>query len=761
MKRISTSANDQKISGFFAKYQTAVYDSLIDDGAPTADSLLPLYVTSRRYSAAPGEIDEILDRLPSDFRPIYDQTQQARVSGELPPYLRLDYYELDLLDFIFNVRKNRVLRLVGSVGVGKTTFLKYIFTCLRDHCDSLKNYIPVYIGFMKYPTAGLREDDLSDIIWSAICQALRDHLESSDQNSPLAAVHSMLQAIEDYGREGARKSGLYALFNFLATNIENNHDFEFVFIYDNVDHLSGNSVSTISQSARALFQLTRSCVILAMRPPAFATDIETDAHRGAFYTFRIALPPPSLRSIILRRLRRVLTNEPIEYILGGSQLTFMVHDVERAVRNTVLNVVDEKNEKMLLVGVANNNIRLAAAAFAKFLRWPGLRPDIIMERAEFYDHDLPGGFSEHLLKGLMLGSNSFYRDDNRDRPVISNILVYRCSTFKPDYLIQHRILSLLFWADATIHSRHLIDWLKSLGYRKEHANSCIEHMLKRALVYSPESEHDISEVRHLAISDSGRYYLENFFSNPEFLLEAIVDVDLLHSHISSSGHVSFLGRIDSAFEYLHYVEGAEKVQIQHLLREPSMFPHVLGAIHKAGLLQRSLISALRPLVRRMHKSHVDEVRAAADSFEEKWDCASRRTEGAEKQITEIVFGDQLLLPSSVAKREMRHRRWGQDNQLILETPRYLTSGDANKISVVCHLSGDEKVERIYTRLSNRDIGFDEFMTLDRSGVSHEFDGHVTIPWSREPLALQEIDVSVFADTKPLLHTVLRSEKSGF
>jgi hypothetical protein len=260
------------------------------------------------------------------------RTVELRNARLLDRQVRLDYYELDFIDFILNMTKNRVLRLVGSVGVDKTTFLSYMFQCIRPQTKSLLRFLPISINFTRYPQYDLDKPGLAEMIWVSILSSLQQEIDEfrSERQAALNQLHSR---ISQHGRAAARAEGLYALVHFIRTTFATTDEIEPIFIFDNLDQLDGNSVALVSHFSRALFLETRCCIILAMRPPAFATHAEVDAQKGAFDTFRIVLPPPDLRSIFSRRLKHFMRKEAFLFEVEGTQLTFRVDDVETAVRN--------------------------------------------------------------------------------------------------------------------------------------------------------------------------------------------------------------------------------------------------------------------------------------------------------------------------------------------------------------------------------------------------------------------------------------------
>lgn len=753
MRRISLQTRAARVSGFFSFYEDAIFNALVDGGTTHHVTFAPNYVSDRPYSTTPGHIEEIIRRLPKEFRSIYEQSR----TRENTDALSVDYYELDFLDFLWNQKSNRVLRLVGGVGVGKTTFLNYVFRHLRPACAAFARFLPIQVNFNRYPTADLEKGDLAEMMWRGIETSLQAELESGSGVAPDTII-PLIQQLNDYGIKRARDDGLYRLIQFVREIFPVSDECEPIFIFDNVDHLDSESVAQISHFSRALFLETRCCVVIAMRPPALATHIETDAHKGAFYTFRIILPPPNLKMILSRRLKQIVKAGYISYEVGGTQLSVRIDDVESAVRNIVNNVLDGDSQRLILVGVANNNVRKAALAFSKFLMWSGLRPDLMVANPTGDQKNLPGGFREHLLRGVMLGSSDYFCDTPEDRPVISNILQFTSPGFAPDHLIQHRVLTLLAWARKTISVDSLMDWLHACGYRPDHIRLCLEHMLRRALVYSPETEDSFERLRNITLSESGAYYLSEFLADPEYILEAIPDVELRHEGFVGSQR-GFAARVHSILELLERVEREEKRQLLNVT-QTSHAAQVLGALYRSGLFQRRLIDAARRLTRSMFRSEHDTVRQAASDLDDILTRAIERTENAERVLAEYTIGANLILQPAKRTFEVFRRRWGQDYRLELRVPTILAPGDANEIEIECVLGPGEQAELLYGRLQSLNGLVDEMAELRRQGRTHLFNGSFTIPWRGDIVRLDTLRLSLFADSRPILQCLVGGSQAN-
>src|SRR4051794_2528191 len=109
-------------NAFFAELANEIFAALINNTEPPVES--QDFYTRRRLSLySAEEQNAMLRRCPEDI-------QAASTSKDGDPFI--DGVEIDLIDFLLNFKDNRILAIVGTVGVGKTTFLQYVFGQVRE-----------------------------------------------------------------------------------------------------------------------------------------------------------------------------------------------------------------------------------------------------------------------------------------------------------------------------------------------------------------------------------------------------------------------------------------------------------------------------------------------------------------------------------------------------------------------------------------------------------------------------------------------------
>jgi hypothetical protein len=123
-------------NSFFVLLEDHFQKALVD-GAKPLPKEENLYVCQRLTSYPAASRQALLNRMPSDIANL--------VLSENPEVL-IDILELDLVDFLLHYDNNRVLIIIGSVGIGKTTFINHVLFTLRRKCLSLQHIIPIVIN---------------------------------------------------------------------------------------------------------------------------------------------------------------------------------------------------------------------------------------------------------------------------------------------------------------------------------------------------------------------------------------------------------------------------------------------------------------------------------------------------------------------------------------------------------------------------------------------------------------------------------------
>jgi hypothetical protein len=310
--RASLKSDQQQPNPIFLALQNELYASFVDNTDYWKDNA-SFYTCHRLSLYSSAERSAMLARCPGDI--------VAAAEGSFGTAL-IDSTEIDFIDFVLNFKGTRVLALVGTVGVGKTTFLRYVLGRVREHCPSLQRFVPVILNCL---AIGNSSPSYTDLMYEA-ARALQSQRELIPNFERLSRSTLWKNAKFSTARSAVSTTAQSAASQIVAL-IQKASDLcspakEPVIIFDNVDQLTPEAVSRICALATSLHLNTRLAIVTAMRPATFLTQSEQVHGAGAIYHFRISIAPPDLRAVIAPRLTHALKSHgPLTVKLpNGSRL---------------------------------------------------------------------------------------------------------------------------------------------------------------------------------------------------------------------------------------------------------------------------------------------------------------------------------------------------------------------------------------------------------------------------------------------------------
>ena len=243
----------------------------------------------------------------------------------------------------------------------------------------------------------------------------------------------------------------------------------------------------------------------------------------------------------------------------------------------------------------------------------------------------------HPLSSLIEAEHHLFRGDED----VPNLLAFEDLAGNTEFLLPHRVLTMLDGSAYPVPTARLWRWLGELGYAQPTVLACLKMLMTSLLVNSPDAEiiDDESPLpSEFGLTEAGHYYLHHLFHMTDYLALVVADVPLEHRRLREEEGVGFSGRLYSLLEYLEEVRRREDRQIAALANRPPSreLRRVADALSKGGLLTSSLIDGLRDArARGLHSRSKDVQQAAADlpgilASAEKW------LAGAEKRLQEVV-----------------------------------------------------------------------------------------------------------------------------
>ncbi|MEP3333542.1 hypothetical protein [Sedimentitalea sp.] len=744
--RVSRRGNASLDNAFFAALENEISDALVGDDRPLIDQSGSHYVCNRVTSADQSVISALTANLPKD---VVDVLRDFVVGDDLRPA----FFEIDLINFLINSRSNRVLSIIGPVGIGKSTFMQFVFGEVRDKCPSLQKFMPIIINGLHIGDDDPVYSELFQRLHTDCYEALNNNLDEKPPSGILAQIEAYYER-EQYSERGIQPSSTTIVEYFALLRDILPEYVEPVVIFDNLDQMASSAVAKISHLSRGIYLKTRTTMILCMRPPTFATHIEVDANKGAFYTFQIALPSPNIREVINNRLRRVMRGRGRSFTIHdpNSGFRLQIPNTMRALENLNRNVLTEWNQDLLIRGIACNNVRKALAAFYRFLRFSELDYrslfDVVVtdsreQAVERRQHD----WNEHFLKGLLTGGKRYF--ESRVNSPIFNLYFFDSVEHTIDYCVIYRVLSAFYFSRGLTERRQVQTWLASVGYDRALVDHAIGTMLKARLLTSPEHETDVRFVSHLSITESGKYYCEQLVNDRTYLYELIFDIPLSHIGWEPETTREFESRVRSIVEYLGRVLRQEKAEIDRIEQSRNV-AQISGIVLHAGLLSRHVVEAAKETARIGFYAKSEHVEAVARSLDAELDKIVGQVFALEQKLRDVLIDKSYISGGTVEEQE---KSWqlGQFGEFSVRFPETLEPAGENFFQAKLDLQFDEEPDVLMAWIKPEG-GVDEVervWPLEKAPDRDFYLGEVVFEDVTFKRPFPEASLTVFADSRPL------------
>ena len=556
----------------------------------------------------------------------------AMVSRLRPEFrsFRLGPADIDLIDFFVNYRHDRVLNILGFRGSGKTTLLHYVESIMRR---ALPDTHPVLLMVDCLPLndQATPEDFVKRL--ELELQTSLDFAPTSFRGAIASAVSSLSHSPSYVGAQGA----LLQLIRDLPDEARSRP----IVVLDNLDHLSLSTVGMALDLVRGLAVGTGVSCATCLRPGSL-TGVLGRGDAQAFFGLQLQISPPEVSEWLASLATRVAaagaaageSNPSVSLIAYGRRLH--PEDVRQALLrfNTLLQGRRADDDPI---------------GFLDALSADDMRHLVKLVRRMLSHRDLPGqgllGIREetpfHPLPAMFEGQRTLYSEDE----FVPNVLLHESRNGPPDFLLPHRILTLLNEYGA-VPTYRLVDWLELLEVERVDAITCLDRLYRSLLIRCSNAESiDMSRALpgDVSLTGAGSHYVNHVFSLSDYLLTAIVDVPLRHVALieairQGAPEDAFPPRLASLLEYTEEVRVAEERQLQLLnrLRAGSAPRRLADALRRGGLMSRALERGLRDVAARNRGSSNSRVKALVVELEVTLPKLESWWRGAEKRLSFIM-----------------------------------------------------------------------------------------------------------------------------
>jgi hypothetical protein len=439
-----------------------------------------------------------------------------------------------LLDsYILDKRAKYLQVLLGRVGIGKTTFLKYFFDVYRK--KFAEEHFVLYLDFRDVSESTDLEEFFSISMWDMLMQhprfseltspsvlrlifcaeiglLERGPLEKLKESNPVAFEEEISRFL---GRQLIDRP---LFLRRIAEFIYRNQFATFILIFDNVDQLSISELQEkVIRFAWTKAAAYRAFLILSLWEETFFSSKRAGRVLSTMRTVSLQIARQSITSVLVKRLKYL-----IRQINAGAE-ALMLLDESICDKKTFCNfldlilrslVVDNKRIRMFLELAALGNIRAALDMFYAFLTAGSLETGKIldsMRNSEEYlvpDHEF--------IKSVMLGSKRYYSESTSD---IVNVFAIG-DVEAPSHFTRLRILQWLYERrhESTAYGLgfrtldEMTIYFNRVGVSDRDVTTSVRRLTEGALLENElRARKLLNEAQAVRITPAGRYYLTHLY----------------------------------------------------------------------------------------------------------------------------------------------------------------------------------------------------------------------------------------------------------
>lgn len=442
----------------------------------------------------------------------------------------------------------KVQLIIGSVGAGKSTFVRRFYeTLLSARIKEKTMWSFLDFNFMPSDESNVRKwvaekfidsfatlngidiydyDLIEKILNKEIKQFERGTARLYKEKDPAAYAREMAAHIDKYAKDPIKLS------ECLARAFSGERGFGIVAVFDNVDRRDRDDQLRVFEAAQWFKNLTRSLVIVNLRDSTFEAHKDQPPLDAFVNAVNFYISPPRFAHVIRKRLELVLDRIPTD---AATRLEFdtekgaRVSYSESDIRGYLLNIYNAIFEKR---GVKNaaaiemlmaRNVRRALAMFRDLIISPHMLPSEMA--ATMLDSRVTSIQPYQIVRALMRTRYRYYHGKSGyvQNVLTANVHHNRPSNFlKSDileFLIKYRREKVDFSVEGYCFVETVVKHLTSIGYDESDGLDAIRKLVEAELI-EPESlivsEIELSEP--VRVNAAGYIHMRFFVNEPEYII---------------------------------------------------------------------------------------------------------------------------------------------------------------------------------------------------------------------------------------------------
>ncbi len=466
--------------------------------------------------------------------------------------------EIDLLRLMFGDEKNDVSVILGKVGWGKTTLVKYVLKFLLKYKKKECKFIPIHLDFNLYVNKLNSENDrvksvklLYKLLRKKVLKINSNTLHVDNEN-----YWTFLKSLEDFSEYKQEEATLLKIYKedkieyfklrskLLKKNnailyslkyLKQEYNSKIIIFIDNIDPVNDIPTQAILVELYKIVKVYKIKAIVSFRPNTYS-EIE-NKKEGVFDTFTpksITLCKPRAKYIFKSKLKYLKKNEKdgkLQILFGNrilkSESTFELLE-------SYLILLKNKHVSNFLDNICSGNLRVWSKTLKIFFSSGYLKEHRLysnylkykLPKEEYKEYYNPEwiAFSSIITSNHTMFFPSYEGDRRKD--LIINLFNNKTFSFNTS-IIRLNILQFFNHEASEINTlkRIYMEVFKCYSEQEDieySINYAVRILINAGLissnrVYKVDADESINYIRDLKIEESGQYYLSVLIVHLDYL----------------------------------------------------------------------------------------------------------------------------------------------------------------------------------------------------------------------------------------------------
>jgi len=575
----------------------------------------PLFTTITKYFGSNSDEtpDEVIDRayVTSEELGTYEgvletylKDRTERIAGnQLKPIVTSKNtatgISTEIQRFAQNPGSNaRVQLIIGSVGAGKSTFIRRFyrrlmtkevakktkwaflnFNVMPPGLDGLKTWIAEQFAesFAAVNDIDIYEaSQIEKIFGAEVRRFERSPAKALKNNDRTEYIRRRTSLLEELTKDHVK------LAECIARHFSGEMSFGIVIVFDNVDRRSRDQQLAIFEAAQWFKELTKALVLVNLRDSTFEAHRDEPPLDAFINAINFYIRPPRFAQVIRKRLELVLESlqtevaQRQEYALSsGYRIRYPATRLGEFLLSIYLSLFGDRSVKIAssLEALVAKDVRRALGMFGDIIVSPHIPTGQITSTILGGEHRIQ---ENRVIRALMRGRYKYY---NGRSLYIRNVLSADLGFNRPsnllipdilDYLIRNRKSKIDFTQEGYATIATIIKKMSQLGYDEQDVFTAVSTVANWGLI-EPESliADSLSEEDAVRMHASGFIHMRFFLERNEYLLGLTTNLQFASREVASE-----IGQIWAGQNHLPDLQIHNKLKILTMLRDHMKFEYI-------------------------------------------------------------------------------------------------------------------------------------------------------------------------------------------